>query len=157
MMKLRFWGMVFVFGIVVCGILYLGLTIDNSKAEDTDRISSIYSSDDYTETRYSGNTEVTAQHLIEIAHNSRQQGCEVEEKCFLPHVKTIMVNDVIMFVNQDDFEHNILLRGDSQYLHFPADVIRADEYFVYKFNVPGKYDYFCTLHPWMEGMIMVER
>ena len=66
-----------------------------------------------------------------------------------------MVNDVIMFVNQDDFEHNILLRGDSQYLHFPADVIRQNEYFVYKFNVPGEYDYVCTLHPWMEGVIQV--
>ena len=156
-MKLRFWSMVFVFGIVICGILYLSLTIDNLKTENIDKISSIYSSDDYTKTRYSGNTESIAQHLIEITDNSWQQGCEIEKKCFLPHMKTIMLNDIMMFVNQDDFEHNILVRGDSQYLHFPADVIRPNEYFVYKFNVPGKYDYFCTLHPWMEGMITVER
>jgi len=156
-MKLRVLGMALGIGIIVCGALYLSLTSDNLKTGNSDDISSIYSSDDYTETRYSGNTEGTAQHLIEIANNSWQQGCEVEKKCFLPHMKTIMVNDVIMFANQDDFEHNILVRGDSQYLHFPADVIRADEYFVYKFSVPGKYDYFCTLHPWMEGKITVER
>ncbi len=154
-MKLRFWSVVFVFVAVIFGILYLGLTIDNLKTENIDKISSIYSSDDFTETRYSGNTDDTAQHLVEIANNSWQQGCEIEKKCFLPHMKTIMVNDVIMFVNQDDFEHNILLRGDSQYLHFPADVIRQNEYFVYKFNVPGEYDYVCTLHPWMEGVIQV--
>ena len=154
-MKLRFWSVVFVFVAVIFGILYLGLTIDNLKTENIDKISSIYSSDDFTETKYSGNTDDTAQHLIEIANNSWQQGCEIEKKCFLPHMKTIMVNDVIMFVNQDDFEHNILVRGDSQYLHFPADVIRQNEYFVYKFNVPGKYDYVCTLHPWMEGVIQV--
>ena len=154
-MKLRFWSVVFVFVAVIFGILYLGLTIDNLKTENIDKISSIYSSDDFTETRYSGNTDDTAQHLVEIANNSWQQGCEIEKKCFLPHMKTIMVNDVIMFVNQDDFEHNILVRGDSQYLHFPADVIRPNEYFVYKFNVPGKYDYVCTLHPWMEGVIQV--
>ena len=154
-MKLRFWSVVFVFVAVIFGILYLGLTIDNLKTENIDKISSIYSSDDFTETRYSGNTDDTAQHLVEIANNSWQQGCEIEKKCFLPHMKTIMVNDVIMFVNQDDFEHNILLRGDSQYLHFPADVIRPNEYFVYKFNVPGEYDYVCTLHPWMEGVIQV--
>ncbi len=121
------------------------LALDEVKIEDSEKISTIYSSEDYTETRYSGNTKGTAQHLIEIANNSWQQGCEVEEKCFLPHMKTIMVNDVIMFVNHDDFEHNILVRGD------------ADEYFVYKFNVPGKYEYVCTLHPWMEGKITVER
>ena len=151
-MKIRFWNILFIFGIVIFGIFYLSLTNDNLKTEN---ISSIYSSDDYTETRYSGNTEDVAQHLVEIAKNSWQQGCEIEKKCFLPHMKTIMVNDVIMFVNQDDFEHNILVRGDSQYLHFPADVIRPNEYFVYKFNVPGKYDYVCTLHPWMEGVIQV--
>ena len=154
-MKLRFWSVVFVFVAVIFGILYLGLTIDNLKTENIDKISSIYSNDDFTETKYSGNTDDTAQHLIEIANNSWQQGCEIEKKCFLPHMKTIMVNDVIMFVNQDDFEHNILVRGDSQYLHFPADVIRQNEYFVYKFNVPGEYDYVCTLHPWMEGVIQV--
>ena len=154
-MKLRFWSVVFVFIVVICGILYLSFTVDNLKTENIDKISSIYSSDDFTETRYSGNTDDTAQHLVEIANNSWQQGCEIEKKCFLPHMKTIMVNDVIMFVNQDDFEHNILVRGDSQYLHFPADVIRPNEYFVYKFNVPGKYDYVCTLHPWMEGVIQV--
>ena len=154
-MKLKFWSIVFVFGIVICGVLYLSLTNDNLKTENIDKISSIYSNDDFTETKYSGNTDDTAQHLIEIANNSWQQGCEIEKKCFLPHMKTIMVNDVIMFVNQDDFEHNILVRGDSQYLHFPADVIRPNEYFVYKFNVPGEYDYVCTLHPWMEGVIQV--
>ena len=137
--------------------MYTMLALDEVKVEDSEKISTIYSSDDYTETRYSGNTKSTAQYLIEIANNSWRQGCELEEKCFHPHMKTIMVNDVIMFVNHDDFEHNILVRGDSQYLHFPADVIRADEYFVYKFNVPGKYEYVCTLHPWMEGKITVER
>ena len=78
------------------------VSLDEVKIEDSEKISSIYSSEDYTETRYSGNTKGTAQHLIEIANNSWQQGCEVEEKCFLPHMKTIMVNDVIMFVNHDD-------------------------------------------------------
>ena len=96
--------------------MYTMLALDEVKIEDSEKISSIYSSDDYTETRYSGNTKGTAQHLIEIANNSWQQGCEVEENCFLPHMKTIMVNDVIMFVNHDDFEHNILVRGNSQYL-----------------------------------------
>ena len=153
----RFWIIWIFIGIGISGTIYTMSALDDADVQNSVKISSIYSSEDYTETRYSGNTKGTAQHLIEIANNSWQQGCEVEEKCFLPHMKTIMVNDVIMFVNHDDFEHNILVRGDSQYLHFPADVIRADEYFVYKFNVPGKYEYVCTLHPWMEGKITVER
>ena len=154
-MKLRLWSMAFVFGIAIFGVTWTMFVFDDTKIQESDKISSIYSSNDFAETRYSGNTEGMAQHLIEIAHSSWQQGCEIEKRCFLPHMKTIMINDIIMFVNQDDFEHNILVRGDSQYLHFPADVIRSNEYFVYKFNVPGKYDYVCTLHPWMEGVIQV--
>ena len=152
---LRILIIVIFMGAIVFGGIYTIFALDEVNVQDIDKISTIYSSDNFTETKYSGNTDDTAQHLIEIAKNSWQQGCEIEKKCFLPHMKTIMVDDVIMFVNQDDFEHNILVRGDSQYLHFPADVIRQNEYFVYKFNVPGKYDYVCTLHPWMEGVIQV--
>ena len=152
---MRVWIIVISIGIIF-GISCVSLLgIFGLKTDNMDELSSIYTNSDYSEAKYSGTTKEKAQHLVEIAKNSWQQGCEIEKKCFLPHMKTIMVNDVIMFVNQDDFEHNILLRGDSQYLHFPADVIRPNEYFVYKFNVPGKYDYVCTLHPWMEGVIQV--
>ena len=152
---MRVWIIVISIGIIF-GISCVSLLgIFGLKTDNMDELSSIYTNSDYSEAKYSGTTKEKAQHLVEIAKNSWQQGCEIEKKCFLPHMKTIMVNDVIMFVNQDDFEHNILLRGDSQYLHFPADVIRQNEYFVYKFNVPGEYDYVCTLHPWMEGIIQV--
>ena len=152
---MRVWIIVISIGIIF-GISCVSLLgIFGLKTDNMDELSSIYTNSDYSEAKYSGTTKEKAQHLVEIAKNSWQQGCEIEKKCFLPHMKTIMVNDVIMFVNQDDFEHNILVRGDSQYLHFPADVIRPNEYFVYKFNVPGKYDYVCTLHPWMEGVIQV--
>ena len=96
-----------------------------------------------------------AQHLIEIVNNSWKQGCEKDDECFLPYVTTINVGDIILFTNQDEYEHNIRVRGDSEYLHFPADVIKPNEYFVYKFLEYGKYDYYCTLHPWMEGVIQV--
>ena len=152
---MRVWIIVISIGIIF-GISCVSLLgIFGLKTDNMDELSSIYTNSDYSEAKYSGTTKEKAQHLVEIAKNSWQQGCEIEKKCFLPHMKTIMVNDVIMFVNQDDFEHNILVRGDSQYLHFPADVIRPNEYFVYKFNVPGEYDYVCTLHPWMEGVIQV--
>ena len=141
---------------IIASITYLGLTgWDSLKDENTDKIASIYSNDDFTKTMYSGNTEEKAQHLIEITNNSWKQGCERDDECFLPYVTAINVGDIILFANQDEYEHNIRVRGDSEYLHFPADVIKPNEYFVYKFLEYGKYDYYCTLHPWMEGVIQV--
>ena len=96
-----------------------------------------------------------AQHVIIIVKDSWKQGCEVDDSCFSPYEKIIGVGETILFVNQDEFEHNVRLRGDPNYLHFPTDVIKQNEYFVYKFHELGKYQYHCTLHPWMEGMITI--
>ena len=119
-------------------------------------INSIYSEKEiFSEARYSGNTDEKAQQLIIIAENSWEQGCEVDNLCFLPYEKIINVGETVLFLNQDEFEHNVRLRGDPNYLHFPTDVIKQNEYFVYKFNDPGKFEYHCTLHPWMEGVIII--
>ena len=143
-------------GIVILGISYVSFSgLSNIETENLEQVSIIYSNDTLTETMYSGNTEEKAQHLIEITNNSWKQGCERDDECFLPYVTAINVGDIILFANQDEYEHNIRVRGDSEYLHFPADVIKPDEYFVYKFLEYGKYDYYCTLHPWMEGVIQV--
>lgn len=142
-------------GIAGCGVVYVNFTIDNLKIENIDKISVIYSSDEFLETRYSSNTKEKAQHLIEITNGSWKQECEKNDECFIPYMKTIGANEAILFVNQDEYEHNIRVKGDPSYLHHPTDVIRQNEYFVYKFNESGEYDYYCTLHPWMEGMITV--
>lgn len=119
-------------------------------------INSIYSEKEiFSEARYSGNTDEKAQQLIIIAENSWEQGCEVDNLCFLPYEKIINVGETVLFLNQDEFEHNVRLRGDPNYLHFPTDVIKQNEYFVYKFNERGKFEYHCTLHPWMEGVIII--
>ena len=119
-------------------------------------INSIYSEKEiFSEARYSGNTDEKAQQLIIKAENSWEQGCEIDNLCFLPYEKIINAGETVLFLNQDEFEHNVRLRGDPNYLHFPTDVIKQNEYFVYKFNESGKYEYHCTLHPWMEGVITI--
>ena len=125
----------------------------NSETDD-DLINSIYSQTEiFSEAPYSGNTDEKAQHLIIIAKDSWKPGCEIDDLCFLPYEKTINSGETVLFVNEDEFEHNVRLRGDPNYLHFPTDVIRQNEYFVYKFEYSGKFQYHCTLHPWMEGVI----
>ena len=148
--------------IIVTGIItsllifaaYIAIYDMTNSETDDDLINSIYSQTEiFSEAPYSGNTDEKAQHLIIIAEDSWKPGCEEEDLCFLPYEKTISVGETILFVNEDEFEHNVRLRGDPNYLHFPTDVIRQNEYFVYKFEYSGKFQYHCTLHPWMEGVI----
>ena len=138
--------------LVLTGYIVLS-DVTNSETYN-ERLNSIYSQTEiFSEAPYSGNTDEKAQHLIIIAKDSWKPGCEKEDLCFLPYEKTISVGETILFVNEDEFEHNVRLGGDPNYLHFPTDVIKQNEYFVYKFEYSGKFQYHCTLHPWMEGVI----
>ncbi len=145
---------------LIAGLLvltaYIVLSDVTNSETYNERLNSIYSQTEiFSEAPYSGNTDEKAQHLIIIAEDSWKPGCEKEGLCFLPYEKTINTGEIVLFVNVDEFEHNVRLRGDPNYLHFPTDVIKQNEYFVYKFEESGKFQYHCTLHPWMEGVINI--
>ena len=114
--------------IITASILILYASVSdmmNFEIQNTDNelIDSIYSEKEiFTEAPYSGNTNDKAQHVIIIVKDSWKQGCEIDDSCFLPYEKIIGVGETILFVNQDEFEHNVRLRGDPNYLHFLAKV-----------------------------------
>jgi len=39
---------------------------------------------------------------------------------------------------------------------FDSDYLDPEESFTFIFENIGTYDYFCTLHPWMKGQVIVE-
>ena len=49
-----------------------------------------------------------------------------------------------------------MLEGKTEYLHPLTDIINPNESFIYKFSEMGRHDYWCTLHPWMKGSIVVK-
>ena len=149
-------SLIILFSIV---IFYTSLTnMLNFDSTDKTTIESIYSQNKiFTEAKFSGNTDNKAEHIVIISKDSWKQGCEEDKSCLIPHNKAVNLGNTILFLNEDEYEHNLRIRGESSYLHHPTDVIRQNEYFVYKFNESGKYDYYCTLHPWMEGIITVNQ
>jgi len=40
---------------------------------------------------------------------------------------------------------------------FDSDRFMPGESWTYEFKESGKYSYFCTIHPWMEGVVLVEK
>ena len=38
---------------------------------------------------------------------------------------------------------------------FDSSMMGTYVYFSHTFDEPGKYDYYCTFHPWMQGKIIV--
>ena len=57
----------------------------------------------------------------------------------------------IRWTNHDDIPHNIVARDKS----FASPVLDTDETFKYRFEKPGEYEYYCSLHPKMTARATV--
>ena len=84
-------------------------------------------------------------------------GCEEENRCYIPSMVTISAGESVTWVNQDSAFHSVT----SGFYDTPIDLFDSgymDPYDSYTltFDETGTYDYFCTLHPWMEGQVIVE-
>ena len=57
------------------------------------------------------------------------------------------VGTTITWTNRDDVPHNIV----STEQKFKSPVLDTDEQFSHRFDAPGTYEYFCSIHPKMTG------
>jgi plastocyanin len=63
----------------------------------------------------------------------------------------INVNNTVVWVNEDDVIHAVVARDGS--FNFPS--INPGQSVSFTFTRPGRYDYYCNLHPWMTGTVVV--
>jgi len=76
---------------------------------------------------------------------------------FLPLNMEVIRGTTVTWQNQDDIEHTV----QSQDSHgniiplFNSGLLKTGDTFSYKFDKPGVYHYFCTIHPWRIGMVTV--
>ena len=84
-------------------------------------------------------------------------GCEENDRCYIPSVIVIEKGKQVTWVNEDSAFHSIT----SGYYGAPTDLFDSGhldpfESYTLTFDETGTYDYFCTLHPWMKGQVIVE-
>ena len=84
-------------------------------------------------------------------------GCEKTDSCYTPSKIIIKQGDSVTWVNEDVAFHSVT----SGYYDKPSEIFDSDyldpeESFTFIFENIGTYDYFCTLHPWMKGQVIVE-
>jgi len=84
-------------------------------------------------------------------------GCEENDRCYIPSLIVIEKGKQVTWVNEDSAFHTIT----SGYYDTPTDLFDSGhldpfESYTLTFDEAGTYDYFCTLHPWMKGQVIVE-
>ena len=84
-------------------------------------------------------------------------GCEKTDSCYIPSKIVIKQGNSVTWVNEDVAFHSVT----SGYYDEPSEIFDSEyldpeESFTFIFENIGTYDYFCTLHPWMKGQVIVE-
>jgi plastocyanin len=72
----------------------------------------------------------------------------VSDMAFAPDRLTVEAGTTASWVFDDNMPHNVV--GDG----FASEVMQTGA-FTHTFTDPGSYPYFCTLHPNMEGTVVV--
>jgi len=75
----------------------------------------------------------------------------VDNFSFAPVTATVAAGSTITWTNRDDVPHNIV----STERKFKSPLLDSGEKFVHRFEAPGTYKYFCSLHPKMTGQVVV--
>ena len=84
-------------------------------------------------------------------------GCEENDLCYIPSQIIIEKGNSVVWTNEDSAFHSVT----SGFYDDPSDLFDSGyldpfESFSFVFEETGVYDYYCTLHPWMYGKVIVE-
>ena len=76
----------------------------------------------------------------------------IDNFTFTPQEITITRGATVTWVNDDDIPHDIAASDKA----FRSKAMDTEEKYSFKFNEPGTYAYFCSLHPHMQGKVIVK-
>lgn len=83
-------------------------------------------------------------------------GCEETDRCYIPSEITVEKGRTVTWLNEDSAFHSVTSGlYDAPTELFDSGHLDPFESFSYTFAESGVYDYYCTLHPWMEAQVVV--
>ena len=84
-------------------------------------------------------------------------GCESTNSCYVPSTITVKPGENVTWSNEDAAFHSVT----SGFYNSPTDLFDSEyldpgQKFSVTFEEKGIFDYFCKLHPWMQGQVIVD-
>ena len=101
-----------------------------------------------------------AHHEVTItnAPGSSIPGCEDTNSCFIPNPVTVDLGTIVTWSNTDTAAHTATAgtATDGPSGVWDSSLVMANGSFSYTTDTVGTFDYFCMVHPWMTGTLIVE-
>jgi len=106
---------------------------------------------------FADHSEVT---ITPISGSGSGSGCELtEDGCYNPSTATVDVGGVVIFSNTDGAAHTFssgVPSDDIIGLEFDSGMLSAGDSAEWIPENVGEFPYFCMIHPWMDGLIIVQ-
>lgn len=95
--------------------------------------------------------------LVGIPSGTGVPGCEESNTCYVPADSTVSLHSEIIWTNNDDVAHTVTSGNiqDGPDGLFDSGLILPGDTYLVQFDIAFEYDYFCIVHPWMQGTIVV--
>jgi predicted secreted protein with PEFG-CTERM motif len=92
------------------------------------------------------------------APGSSTPGCEATDDCFVPSTVTIDVGSEVIWENTDNAAHTATsgTPTDGPDGVWDSSLMMVGGSYSKMFDEAGTYPYFCMVHPWMQGTVIVE-
>ena len=96
--------------------------------------------------------------VIRFTEGSSMPGCEsTEDGCYLPSTLVKEIGLSVIWANNDTSPHTVTsgspAEGPDGY--FDSGLMMVDDSFEFPFEEEGTFDYFCMVHPWMTGTVII--
>ena len=92
------------------------------------------------------------------AGSSAQAACVTTNNCFTPNPLTVTPGTTVTWKNTDTTTHVVCsgkVTDDQCGSVFEDDALKKGQTFQFTFANAGTFDYFCSVHPWMTGQVIV--
>jgi len=99
----------------------------------------------------------SAETLVTIPVYASSLNCVDNQTCFSPSELPILLGSNVTWLNDGGVIHTVTsgnpLEGPDG--TFDSGIIMSGDTFSHTFTEAGNYQYFCTIHPWMTGTVIV--
>ena len=102
-------------------------------------------------------SQVSAE-IVSIPEGSGAPGCEETDECYIPATLNISAGTTVIWENNDAAAHLATSGtpdGGPDGI-FDSGMIMGGATYEYEFTETGEFVYYCLVHPWMIGTVIVE-
>lgn len=83
--------------------------------------------------------------------DDREVAVAIRDFTFIPEDLTLEAGTTVTWVNEDSAPHDATDRAGG----WKTDVLDRGESNAVTFDTVGTFEYYCSIHPWMEGVVTV--